>query len=892
MSNITTKWVPPRLYIRLKDSYTGSYPTISRTGDADRSGRYKVFWDDTNTINFDEDVSINYALGLPESSKYAASSLLTDIQVNGTIRKGIFDNFIEIHSDGEVISPFNEAFRPEQSVETSFFMTGSRPSETTIGFSSKLNSKTQLKFSYPIDSTYQFLAQTASIAYFNTDKKAFEMAGGSSATSDPETTTTIGSLGSDCRLFNPFGLPIASGSSDFWTAFNNTSIDEAIDAAIAHVESGSVLLNTDFAATSSNYIPLSGVLDRPFLLEKAVVEFPISASDGWFNDTTVAAINGVRSDAGGPCITVSIFNQISDDRREIIVSGTIIPSTDNTSYALTTVGAQAVAGPAGFLSFGTPSAIIPSVGSHVVNVQMEAAIANGLLGVETAAGGGGRINDSIFAELMPYGRADDPFKPSARSVFGKEYATAPKSSSLKYNLSGVESNVYFYEKQAYSPYLLLPTDKLIFAVAKHRPVVEDKSSDQSALTGSHEVWIEPGTFNITLYGCQIQNGIEFHDTLNQNLTSPAIHEALHFDNPVIDQFDVETKDSFVGSYVAEYFTGSILNTNNVITGTTKQGHRAVRSSLIGTSNIVEDSYPIGNSNYFIYKTPRPGFHRNVQLVSENERYYDTLLPRADLIIKQNGGDIVYGSATGVEYALFAIGRTGLSFNYDYDQSWDFLFPFEASYSSIDRTVTPFRNIITTKNTAGSNFIKMIDNAGVARPEGVNNSLGTIDDDWELFDFLIQSEDPATPINFPLTNATNKAVAKALFGIGDAVYNSPKCTQLPENNAERHVDVEIRGFKYGIMNSSPKRKKYTFRRDRYGQFRDMLEQAKDSKIFFEDKSLLEDSPILRTFYDSDGNITSGENTFISNVSIEATSSLPYFDGVSRNRGDLPDTSLAP
>ena len=63
-----------------------------------------------------------------------------------------------------------------------------------------------------------------------------------------------------------------------------------------------------------------------------------------------------------------------------------------------------------------------------------------------------------------------------------------------------------------------------------------------------------------MYGSLISDGREFHDTLNQPLTSDAIHEAI-FGEHVVDQFDVEPLEVLSGStYDSIIFgTGSLLN---------------------------------------------------------------------------------------------------------------------------------------------------------------------------------------------------------------------------------------------------------------------------------------------------------------------------------------------
>ena len=71
---------------------------------------------------------------------------------------------------------------------------------------------------------------------------------------------------------------------------------------------------------------------------------------------------------------------------------------------------------------------------------------------------------------------------------------------------------------------------------------------------------------------------------------------------------------------------------------------------------------------------------------------------------------------------------------------------------------------------------------------------------------------------------------------------------------------------------------------------MLEQRQDTKFYDSikrarggGKSLLP-GPVSVKFVDSNGLSTRPEYTFSSNLSVEATSSLPYTDGYAKNRED--------
>lgn len=68
---------------------------------------------------------------------------------------------------------------------------------------------------------------------------------------------------------------------------------------------------------------------------------------------------------------------------------------------------------------------------------------------------------------------------------------------------------------------------------------------------------------------------------------------------------------------------------------------------------------------------------------------------------------------------------------------------------------------------------------------------------------------------------------------------------------------------------------------------MLEQRPMTKFFITETSspTITSSPVKVSFRDINGRTTNPENTWSQNLSNEATSSLPYFDGETRNRGAI-------
>lgn len=136
-----------------------------------------------------------------------------------------------------------------------------------------------------------------------------------------------------------------------------------------------------------------------------------------------------------------------------------------------------------------------------------------------------------------------------------------------------------------------------------------------------------------------------------------------------------------------------------------------------------------------------------------------------------------------------------------------------------------------------------------------------------------------------------------------------------------ISPEIRGWKYGLFSGLPANSKAIFRRDKFGQFRDMLEQRPYTKFINVNSSIVDDDAMTNDGFNNqvDSNLTilkeisqigppaaevnfirqrykkddrgigfiynekvDPARTYSQNLSPEVTSSLPYFDGEAKLR----------
>jgi len=936
------KGLPSRVKIREQDSATGSYPTIARTGDFTRTGAYSILWDDRRTIDFVEYSNLAMPAGLALDSPHINEEITSSISVVGNAVKGVGDVFSTFVNSGESLGPFIEDSLFEQNKTGSFYMTGSSHVRTGLGFSSPLKSKTQVRFRLPISASTTLSAQTSSIYYYNNTYKVWDRIR-SDLETDPIHSYLQSTAASEGKLFGPFGSMMVSGTSNltsptsgfyiFGTPDNEESANTQdippmdisfpavgmVKPLLPHPQVSESLNSNDLRYAASDECLITPDIQHPFLIEKIIIRVPVEAGPGWTGDRTTVEHSGTFS-YGGPALTLALQRQIASDRREIIVSGSIIPSGDNASASFSTNKNNT--SPQGFLSFGgTPAAtVIPDSNgffSGSVLMEMIPAISNGVIscGFEGTYGYGSFSFGSLFTgsliiSINPFGRSTDG-RMSGRSFFGRDLLSPGSDNDiirpLYEDTFTAEHIHYVAHSHAVSPYLLLPNDKLLLSISKSRPVHSGCAELTppsgyhgygGLLTGSHDIKIASGRMDVTMYGSLVRNLTEFHDTLNQPLTSDAIHEAIYGDC-VVDQYDVEDRSVFSGSYIDNIISGTIGLVVN-------RGSRGVEGSALNRRKSNIDRKDVGEVSGSLI--------RGMRLCSA-ERYWDTLLPRPDQITAINGGDILYhiGGQGGSPYKTdMSLGWIQLgpppgwgSWNGGYDSStddvWYRSFPFESRYATVERTLSPFRQVMANKGLIISGSLptsqRSISKVGLLENESTQaTTSSTVFKDLGNLRPQIAEEVP------DVTTFDDIKIARAYYGIGEGFQGSAKkiTTTYDYNQANGIIRnyrfVQIRGWKYGLKNALPVNSSAVFRRDRYGQFRDMLEQRQYTKFYITRNNENEiisptvcQSPVQIIFSETDP-----EDTFCSNMSLEATSSVPFFDAdrgdLGRNRGILPDVEI--
>ena len=1013
----------PRLDLRARDqrqsTFAGSHP-----GTRDRRVRTSLF-DDRKSIAFTSGV-VNYPTTLPRwiaaGTPHGRSleAVYTQIDVTASVsRSGVEAWLGGLDWTGPPTTPFNEIGLPEQDSPTgTFFSTGTQPSDVP-GLSAPLRSKTIVRMDLPVDFVTALAKSTASLYYYDAGSSRISLTASGSRQSPASVTVLAG----DAQLFGPLGHSLVSGSYG-----TSGSIDIApyqashpyagmpvsktvIEAAMQFVQTGSATLDNEHDPAVNGIVPIPAALfiDRPFIIEKAVIEFPFMAGPGWFNDRTRTVLFDVptgasptvplefAADMGGPCITIGIMNCLSPVRRDIILSGTVIPVGDAVAQSTFTYFATASGGSAtiyehtieGFNGYGgratavvTPNSSNGTQFTGTVRLEVDARVLNGYLALSNGKNYYTVVSssDSYLASelgkttvdltstspgayflhsIEPFGRSMSGFDPSGRSVFGKEHVAPTYARNTVY---GVQNPFVSVQTQALaqlassalftgsynvlanaamfvggsrtSPYLITPSDRLALFVAKHRPARSSTVRSQGgtfasmhaganagALTGSHDVQVGIGTIRVALYGSHIANGIEHHDVLQQSLVTDAAMETIAGGEPVTDQFEIEYKMSMSGSTFDAYVTGALVsrpgagdNQDRLVIGPRERAFSILNARAAGIGSLSNGSM----TQKLVPSWELAGDIRNVQCTSQTERFYDSMLPAYDAIAHADGTQIVtYTDApnlTGSWVFLDASGSAPGSVPHTAtDGVWSWAYPFEQRYAGIARQDDVTRSMLASGTYDGTNIVES--NAKVTG-RLINVAAATrLQADSNLIDYVVVTDFVSGTALLNAANAPGSDVIKALYGFGDnnlrrqfgtLYFVGPthfptfrQMTQTTVNRSDLQYSVSpiIRGWKHGLINGLPYYSRATFRRGRFGQFRDMLEQRYEAKYFITSDQGTQPGSRRLTAMVTAGPVTvqflasprSGSApvpvkpwlTTTSNASVEATSSLPYFDGLARN-----------
>lgn len=581
---------PGRIQLQAQDSITGSFPTISRCSSDGRTGRNSIHFNDLYTPVFKSYTSMSYPNMLPTGSLYITNEeQVTTLYASGNLRKGVGDQFIIFNnSSSQNITAFKDNTDPavdansnQPGTNYAFYATGSKEEDVGEGFTSPLWSKQKIEISIPVKqeslikiwhvingSIPSPIDQTSFMSYYNKDLEVWEpqVSGAAVYTAvnselfgaGPGVNGYIGHV-----AFTPSLMPHSTGSVSL------------INLATA----GNVISTYGFPydvryhATGSNLLDLSRYISEPFLLEKAVLEISAaySVTNTYLNmaNRISASINTVfllnqrenanfsyqaevpvSDPAGTSVIAVSQMPTTASDGttliktvRDILCFHKILHVASGAYTQPITNGAgtpQAVNITASLSTLQIHDTLISTTSSTGLNIwgwnedlrlEMISKIPSqqfGFYGTYTATSTGGQH----FVSYPNGGRNGLGVELTNGRSFLSEYvgsepfgANAILDSSagdITCSAPGISGR--------YNPYILMPTDKLILGwsqpLFQSSIITSGDPASRPTFLERTRLTIPAGTYKLTLYGSYIRENKEYIDTLNQLLTSTAVHEII------------------------------------------------------------------------------------------------------------------------------------------------------------------------------------------------------------------------------------------------------------------------------------------------------------------------------------------------------------------------------
>lgn len=958
---MTLRDIRVRKRIHELDRTKASYPTVARTGDKNRNGKFSLIFDDTRTVIFKANAAISYPTTFEVGDPKLSSDLVSNISIarTGTVNPSAVDPWLVRSYESEPYVGFVDSGRFTYDGTSDFYLTGTGFSDVGFGFSSGLKSKTTITIELPLDTDLPMLVNTASNYYYDDTTRQFSLVYSSAGGTRGVGTSPANTAGIIARIplingtiFNPIGTYTNDSTTSIVGSFFSKTVTLVKDIFFRNI-GPSPITGSRSNPTSGQSLSMARFINSPFLLEKFIIEFPFAANSGWFQDRTrycSVSDNSVElraiTDFGTPAINVGLLNYVGGNTKDVIAVGTVISEFDDVRALCKSVISHAdpVSWPPGthrssegYRSFSDPDYVVRRKSGDInytgsIRMQMDVSSSSGIgtLWTPGVSGDGGDYfsssleGSSLWTQnVVGRSKVGGLDQITGRSIFGR--CETPSLDSTKivsrnrdlYIASGTVHDLvdwvyYSTDKRKKSPYLLYPTDKLVIALSKYRPAWVSTSFSSSPSgplaryaqlltttnaslwhypSSSHAPVIQSGTLKLTLFGSLIREGKEFHDTLNSRLDTAQIHEMIGSD-PIVDQYDVFYSTELSGSTTDRFITGSIF----IKTSLARQRVFSL-SGIDDSSKIMvngERGVPFDDISLSKMLTPRTEMttnFRNIQCSSNDERFWDSMVPDIVDITRINNGVIQTNSSfasTQVSNEISLDAESSIS-----DKSWTKSFPFEPKYSTVfrinqDKLRFKLSNDTVFRNVENQFTIGMYP-GGVAGKNFSDTSAANFRDHKD-----------STGYSTLQTGLLATDLFKVYFGIGDLStmvsssqgYGYIGSTQFASFRVKAHDQTQnwdflhkplIRGWKYGLASGLPLFTKAVFVRNRYGFMRDMLEQRSDTKFAIQGSSIATlESAVKVRFVNSNGDSVSPEETFSSNLSLEVTSSLPYFDGAVRNR----------
>lgn len=514
---------------------------------------------------------IYYGLGLGTSSSFikTPTEQTSSLFGFGKVIKGIGDSAATF-TPGQDLTPFQENDNPALdglSSTSSFYAEGSPVSVVGEGFNQPLWSKTKIEIDITPRTQCTFGVRASGsltdpshqdnffMAYWNHVAKVWQGIGngaplnkyeGHSTASTPQKLFLMFS-----ELCNGFGSTIDSGGFSSALTASSTVVGNPIN-------NFGFPFDAKYKATSSNYINISDYINGPFLVEKIVL---LTSGTLDFRDSG-AAMGGTANSTEPAITTFFLLNQrpASPTKAEstiywasgsstiqTLVTRSLTANSSRDLISWLQISKIVQSGPAAYRAGFSRDFNYTRINSRV-HFNRQFSITSSVKTPVQYDMGVYNIGDT--PSTTPDNRAGQYFETWNRSGrnntndFGRNYLNVfiqpERFGSMGFGGTNAWITAEVQSNKQYAkvnPYILMPGDQLILGwnlpsgqrAFIRRPTnlyMLGQSTSSPNQLGPSLTFGPSGTHKLIIYGSQIRNQKEFHDTLNQLLTSNSVHEVI------------------------------------------------------------------------------------------------------------------------------------------------------------------------------------------------------------------------------------------------------------------------------------------------------------------------------------------------------------------------------
>jgi hypothetical protein len=528
------KFLPPKVQIQQRDQFR-LIPTVNMVGSQ------SLAWDDQKFETLNRQGVISLPTGLIASSPLLPSNF-DKMQVSGRVNANVIDSFIRPTELDLSFAPFKEeglaasdAKRNEDRNE--FYATGSRVEDIGEGFTTPLWSKTKLEFDITPATTHtfgivNFLSSSDNfvMAYWNKQTKTYQGIGNGNEFDKYRAATTMTNMES---FFSEKCIGFGASLDNGGTQLSFVSASFLLGNPITNFGFPST---ENYQGTDANLIKMSEYISEPFLVEKIVLYFSGTMNHHNYFTSSRGSITTffVLNQRGAYVKNVSKTMKYNEDS-DAGLSITFDSGVQTTTRDLVTWVQMSQAAHSGYAEYDRGLRreynydVAPLTGQLVVSGTVKSPLeyTEGPRVVISAVDDPSRNSAEYFETYQKSGRS--LIEDNGRSFVNPwetptKFGEATFASQLP-GISSVSSPVNAkYSKT--NPYILLPTDNLIFGFQVPTSLIgfNERTTNLPIYNGigPHITASASGIHKVVLYGSLLRDNHEYHDTFQQAIETDII----------------------------------------------------------------------------------------------------------------------------------------------------------------------------------------------------------------------------------------------------------------------------------------------------------------------------------------------------------------------------------